>query len=298
MTRIMTPPTVLAANLLAILMLVACTSKAAIIHETTGQFGSIVVEEHPMGVRTLRFSRNGARQSVVKLGDPDHLELSYARTVLAGLALSGKSRRMLVLGLGGGSLPMFLHKNYPDATIDVVEIDPGVVAVARKFFEVREDRRLMIHVQDARRFVESAQSGIYDLILVDAFGANSAPAHLTTQEFMRSLRRAVSKEGVVVGNLWRRAFNPQYDSMLLTYRSVFESSILLDVPGDANSILLALPRSDAPDRERFSVQAGNLAKAKGFRVDLETMVKNAYQAGPALKLQGGILFDTKANPAP
>ena len=272
-------------------LLVACVSAPGIIYEAPGRHGSIIVEDNAAGLRTLMFERNGARQSVVKIGDPDHLELSYARTTLAGLALSGKSRRMLVLGLGGGSLPMFLHKNFPDAIIDVAEIDPAVVMVAKKFFDVREDERLRIHLVDARSFVEGSAPGRYDLILVDAFGAHSAPAHLTTQEFLRSLRRAISPEGVVIGNLWRRPFNASYDSMVLTYLSVFEQTFVLDVTGDVNSIVLALPRRTTINREELAEMAGNVTRSMQFKIDLAALVKQAFMEIATLELKGTVLRD-------
>ena len=280
------------------IMLMACTSAPGTIYETSGSSGSIVVEESAADMRTLRFGRNGARQSVVKPGDPDHIELSYARIMLAELALSGSSGHMLVLGLGGGSLPMFLRGNYPDAVIDAVEIDPDVVVIAKRFFGVIEDERLHIHIGDARRFVENSESGVYDLILVDAFGANNAPAHLTTQEFMRSLHKTVSSDDVVIGNLWRRAYNPDYDSMVLTYKSVFNQNILLDVTGDVNSIIIALPANTPINRERFAVAAGILERKLRFRFDLETLVRNAYQPISALELKGSILLDKNVKAAP
>ena len=278
--------------------LIACTSTAGIIFEGPGLHGSILVEDNAAGMRTLMFERNGARQSVVKIGDPDHLELSYARTVLTGLALSGKSQRMLVLGLGGGSLPMFLHKNFPQAIIDIAEIDPAVVAVAKKFFDVREDERLRIHLGDARSFVQASAPGRYDLILVDAYGAHSAPAHLTTREFALSLRRAIAAEGVVIGNLWRRPFNASYDSMVLTYLSVFEQIFVLDVTGDVNSIVLALPRKTAINREGLAGMAGDLGRARQFRMNLADLVRQAYQEIPLLRLNGAVLRDQDIKAAP
>jgi len=285
-------------GLLLAMCLIACTSTAGIIFEGPGLHGSILVEDNAAGMRTLMFERNGARQSVVKIGDPDHLELSYARTVLTGLALSGKSQRMLVLGLGGGSLPMFLHKNFPQAIIDIAEIDPAVVAVAKKFFDVREDERLRIHLGDARSFVQASAPGRYDLILVDAYGAHSAPAHLTTREFALSLRRAIAAEGVVIGNLWRRPFNASYDSMVLTYLSVFEQIFVLDVTGDVNSIVLALPRKTAINREGLAGMAGDLGRARQFRMNLADLVRQAYQEIPLLRLNGAVLRDQDIKAAP
>ena len=277
--------------LLHALLLIACASTAGIIYEGAGLNGSIIVEDNAAGMRTLMFERNGARQSVVKIGDADHLELAYARTALAGLALSGRSRRMLVLGLGGGSLPMFLHKTFPEAVIDIAEIDPAVVMVAKRYFDVREDHRLRIHLGDARRFVEASPPGRYDLILVDAFGAHSAPAHLTTREFALSLRRAIAPEGVVIGNLWRRPFNASYDSMVLTYLSVFEQIFVLDVSGDVNSIVLALPRKTAIDREQLAGRAGAIARSRQFRVNLAELITQEFKEISTLKLDGTAIHD-------
>ena len=122
----------------ALLLLVSLAALAhageAVLYEKASAYSTIVVTEDENRLRTLRFGRNGARQSVVKLGDPDHLELPYARVAFTGLALSEEPRRILIIGLGGGTLPMFLRKHYPGATIDVVDIDPDVVLVARQFF--------------------------------------------------------------------------------------------------------------------------------------------------------------------
>src|SRR5262245_11633019 len=196
--------------------LVSCAADR-VIYEKASAYNTIIVTEDARGLRTLLFERHGTRQSVVKPGDPDHLELAYARTALAGLALCGEPRRMLVVGLGGATLPTFLRKYYPGATIDIVEIDPEVVDVARKFFGFREDERMRAHVADGRRFIESARDP-YDVIFLDAFGPRSVPAHLTTREFLESVRRALVTSGVVVGNIWGPASNPLYHPMLRTYQ--------------------------------------------------------------------------------
>ena len=173
-------------------------------------------------MRTLLFAQDGARQSVVKPGDPEHLELPYARYTFAGLALCEGPRRILVVGLGGGTLPGFLRKHYPDAAIDVVEIDPDVVDVAKMFFGFREDQLMRVHVGDGRQFIENIRQPSYDVILLDAFGSHSVPPHLTTQEFLQAVRRALMPSGVAVGNIWKRSQNPLYDAMVRTYEEVFD----------------------------------------------------------------------------
>ncbi len=102
-----------------------------VIYQRASAFNDIIVSEEN-GMRTMRFSPAGPRQSVVKLGDPDFLALPYAGPALVGLALCQRPARVLIIGLGGGTLPSFLRKHYPRAYIDIVEIDPDVVNVAKQ----------------------------------------------------------------------------------------------------------------------------------------------------------------------
>jgi spermidine synthase len=238
------------------------------------------VTEDATGLRTLRFAKDGARQSVVKPGDAGHLEMPYLRVALAGLALHAEPRRILVVGLGGGALPSFLRVHYPDAAIDAVEIDPQVVDVAKRFFGFREDARLRAHVGDGRAFVEAARESSYDVIVLDAFGAYSAPRRLTTLEFLQAVRRALAPGGVAIGNVWKPAENPLYDAMLLTYRDAFDELYLLDVEGYSNQILLALPRVESISRGELAQRARRLAAEKRFGFDLGALVEAGYVQQP------------------
>src|SRR5713101_6411283 len=189
----------------------ACAAQTAI-YEKASHYNTIVVTEDSNGLRTLLFERGGSRQSVVKPGDPDHLELHYTQVALVGLALCEGPRRILVVGLGGGTLPTFLRKHYPAAAIDVAEIDPDVVDVAKKYFGFREDERMRAHVGDGRQFIENAVQADYDIIFLDAFGARDVPKQLTTREFLQITRRALKPSGGVVSNVWRPSANPLHDS--------------------------------------------------------------------------------------
>ena len=261
-----------------------------VLYERASAYSTIVVTEEAPGVRVLRFGRDGVRQSVVKLGDPDYLALPYARVALVGLALSEEPRRFLVVGLGGGTLPMFLRKHYPDATIDAVDIDPEVVDVAKKFFGFREDELMTAHIGDGRQFIEKSRRP-YDVIFLDAYGSDSIPAHLTTQEFLQAVRRAVTPGGVVVGNLWGRSANPLYDSMVRTYQEVFDELLILDVRGASNMILLALPRKQPLSRDKLIELARNLSAARRFPFDLGDPVKYGYLDARAKIQDGRVLRD-------
>lgn len=259
----------------AALAALGCAAQT-VIHERASPYNTIIVTEDHKGLRTLLFERGGGRQSVVKPGDPDHLELPYARVALVGLALCEEPRRILVVGLGGGTLPMFLRAHYPAATIDVAEIDPGVVDVAKKFFGFVEDEHLRAHVGDGRQFIEKAPPGDYDIIFLDAFGAREVPKHLTTREFLQAVRQAFRPSGVVVSNVWRRASNPLYDSMARTYQEAFEDLFILDVPGDVNNIFLALPRRQPLGQNELALLARKISTAKRFRFDLGELVEYGF----------------------
>ena len=273
---------------------IACTSinapAAGVLYEKDSLFGRVTVKEDEAGFRSLHFGRDGARQSVLRPGDPEHLELPYARLAMAGLALASGVQRVLIIGLGGGTLPSFLRRHYPGAQIDVVDIDPEVINVAKRFFEFREDSRMRAHLADGRTFIESVRQP-YDIVFLDAFGSDSVPERLTTVEFLRVVRNAVAPGGVVVGNVWGPYSNRLYNSMVRTYRETFDDFAVLDVKGAGNKILLALPRRQGLDRKQLLERVRQLSVAQTFRFDLVELVEFGYEREPEHPDTGTILRD-------
>jgi spermidine synthase len=186
---------------------------------------------------------------------------------------------------------MFLRAHYPAATIDVAEIDPEVVDVAKTFFGFVEDERMRAHVGDGRQFIEKAPAGDYDIIFLDAFGARDVPRHLTTREFLRITRRALKSNGVVVGNVWRPASNPLYDSMVRTYQEAFEELFILEVPGDVNNIFLALARVQPFRQRELALLARKISTAKRFRFDLGELVEYGFRDAREKNPQASVLRD-------
>lgn len=268
-----------------------------VLYEKKSPYNTVVVTEDDRGLRTLLFEKGGIKQSVVKVGDPDHMELPYTRTMLVGLAFVEQPKRMLIVGLGGGTIPQCLHKHYPKTTIDVVDIDPDVVEVAKKFFGFREDATLHAHVDDGRRFIETCRES-YDIIFLDAFGAEDIPYHLATQEFLRAVRRALSPRGVVVANIWSRNSNPLYDSMVRTYQSVFDELYILDVEGAGNEILIALPRKQRIQRSDLVQRARTISKDKHFRFDMGDLVTYGFRHEEKIHVRGSVLTDKKTTTRP
>ncbi len=113
-----------------------------------------------------------------------------------------KMERALFLGAGAFGMPEAVSKEWPAAEVDVVEIDPVVVEVGRKFFKLSEFPKVHAHADDARRFL-NRQTGVkYDMIFGDAYnGVQAIPVHLASREFFQSVKEHLSEHGVFVMNI-------------------------------------------------------------------------------------------------
>ena len=283
------------------LCLLALASAASggerILLEQKSPYNTIVVSEDDDGLRILRFERFGARQSVVKPGDPEHLELPYARVMIPmPFLFVEQPRSALVIGLGGGTIPSFLRKRFPQMRIDVVDIDPGVVAVAKSHFGFREDGLMRAHVEDGRRFVERTRER-YDLVFLDGFGVDSVPPHLTTREFLSAVRSVLTPQGAVIGNVWGRQVNRLYDSMVKTYRAVFEGLVVVDVMGSGNKILIAMPaKSEASDYELVH-RAREVSRKLKLRYDVTEVAERNLRLPGDDGVAGKLLLDAEVGEA-
>lgn len=255
--------------------------------------GAILVSEDRGGFRILRFEPGGARQSVVKLGDPDHLELPYARAIPVAFVFVDQPSAALVIGLGGGTIPSFLHKRFPALVIDAVDIDPGVVEVAQSHFGFREDARMRAHIEDGRRFVERSARR-YDVVFLDGFGTDSVPPHLATREFLDAVRRILTPGGVVIGNVWGRFANRHYDSMIRTYRDVYEHVAILDVPSSGNKLVIASSRDPGLSGWQLVARAREVSQRLQLRHDLAEIVEHGLRPPGEDGATGVVLTDAAA----
>ena len=225
------------------------------------------------GIRILRFGKHGSRQSVVKIGDLDFLGLAYARPAMIGLAFTEQLDRILVLGVGAGNIPMFLRKHYSDAQIDVIDIDPQIITLAKQYFNFLEDDSLHAYAQDGRAFIENVQEP-YDLIFLDAYTAAGIPKHLSTKEFMLSLKKALKPSGAIIANMWSTPkVNPLYRSMLRTYQEVFQEVYTLRVPSAGNKIVIALPKLKGVTINSIAQRAQQISIQKSLPFDLSEVLQ-------------------------
>ena len=161
------------------------------------QYHRITVTE-ANNIRHLRF--DASNQSAIDLTDGFRSTIAYPNYFDLALAINPDAKRVLVLGLGGGAVTKRWWRDYPEMTIDSVEIDPVVVDVARRYFGLPDDPRLEVFTTDARRFVQTTDR-TYDIVIVDAYYADSLPFHLTTTEFLQEVKARLAPDGVLAFNV-------------------------------------------------------------------------------------------------
>jgi predicted membrane-bound spermidine synthase len=190
--------------------------------------------------------------------DPFKTRFGYSDYLQLPLAYRAETKRVLYVGLGGGSAPKRTWRDFPSIQIDAVELDPEVVSAAYEYFALPRDPRLRVEVEDGRRFL-AANDGPWDVIVVDAFFSDSIPFHLATREFLELVRARLSPGGLVVANIIGAVTGPDsrlFRSMLRTYRAVYPTVSIhpvLDSGGNdlgaIRNIILVAGDGAAPSKE-------------------------------------------------
>jgi len=246
------------------------SAQAEDIHREKSIYRNIVVKES-YGRRCLVFTvkRGDRNQTCMDLSEPKKLVFPYVRMTLAGLLLSPEPERILVIGLGGGSIPMALNEMYPSAYIDVVEIDEAVIKVAKRFFNFAENERLKVHAADARVYTKRAglQRKRYDMIILDAFTGDYIPEHLMTKEYLEETKALLTGSGILIANTF--STSDLYDHESVTYSEVFGPFFNFKMPNTGNRVIIssseALP-SDFVLRSRAKKLSATL---QNYGVDVE-----------------------------
>lgn len=149
----------------------------------------------------------------------------------------------LFIGLGGGLVPYLVQKQYPEARLQVVELDPDIASVvSRRLPLARLDRaanRPEIVVDDGRNFLRSSRE-TYDYIFLDAYVGTYIPHHLSTVEFFRLIRNHLNPGGVVVINVLSLLdSNGFLDRMEATVHAALPLTVPVDVPLSVNRVIFA-----------------------------------------------------------
>lgn len=263
------------ARLLPLLLIAGAGQALAqqkLVHSERSLYREVLVYEDG-SERCMCFTRQCriGRQSCLNLKKPREFALSYTHMVMGGLLFTSATppKRVLIVGLGGGTLPSALREVLPEAQIDTVEIDPAVTRVARRYFGFKDDAQLKVFEMDGRQYVKRAlRDGTkYDAILLDAFDHEYIPEHLLTREFLTEVKSLLTPGGVLVGNTF--SSSKLYDHESTTYAAVFGNFYNLKA---ANRVIVARP-AGLPTVEQLRTRSQQFALAlRGYGVEAQQVV--------------------------
>ncbi len=242
------------------------------LQETSAYSRVMVTREPETQERTLWFIRDNGQEVVesrVDLARPDDLLVEYTRFMFLSYAFRPEPKRALIVGLGGGSMVHFLKVHDPALKVDVVEIDPMIVSIADRFFDVRTGGNIDVKTADGLAFLKEAKEK-YDVIYMDAFlrpsggtDKTGVPLHLKTEAFYQQVKARLNPDGVVVFNLnphpavqqdirnIRRSFRNAYTFRLQGYEGFVVVASTADKPLTRAEIEVAANKLDARFRAPF-----------------------------------------------
>ena len=203
------------------------------------------------GVMRELYFRREMVQSGMRLDDPWALDFAYTQLAMAFLLFRPDPRRILLLGLGGGSLAKFCHRHLPQAEVTAVEIDADVIALRDQFLVPPDGPLLRVVHDDAARFV--AREGEFDAIVLDCFDAEGYSPSVSTRTFYQDARDALAAKGVLVTNLAGK--REERVERLDLVRAAFGDNILL-LPDKDDGNLVAFAFRDANFEPRWRWMAG------------------------------------------
>ena len=242
-------------------------------------------------------------ESITNLEDPDDLPLNYSQVMTAAsLLYPTEVKRILMIGLGGGSISTYYGRAMPDVHIDTVELDQRVIDVAKQFFALRETPRVRYIAADGRVFLNRSKDQ-YDLILLDAYRGGYVPFHLLTREFYTLVKSRLTPGGAVAFNV--HDGTKLYHSTVKTLSEVFP---IVDLyPSGMGEVIATLSANPKFNRDDLATRAAALQQRYNFRFPLPEVLKRRMP-NPQGEAKGGVtitddfapvnLYDTIDAPKP
>jgi len=244
-----------------LLLCLACTGllhaqDVKTIHQERSLYRNIMVTEDSVR-RCMRFTvaeLGGQNQSCRFLRDHDKLVFPYAKMVLTSVLVQDNPKRILIVGLGGGTLVHTYSQLFPQAEIVIAEIDEAVVRVAGTYFDFAVTNKIKVATEDGRIYVKRAglRGDKFDLVILDAFNGDYIPEHLMTAEFLEEVKKLLPENGMVVANTF--SGSRLYSAESQTYARVFGKFLNLHMATAGNRIIIATPQP-LPDHATLDQRA-------------------------------------------
>lgn len=243
-----------------------------------------VYEQPPYVSMTFGHNRRIYTESVYNTRDDRDLPVEYTRFMTASLMYAKDVHSVLEIGFGGGRTSWYLHRFLPNVQVTSVELDPTVVALARKYFGIKEEPNFQVVNRDGRLFLQESKEH-YDLILIDAYRGPFVPFHLLTREFYQIVKEHLADGGVVAQNV--EPSTMLFDSAVKTINAVFPQ---LDFyRADGNIVTVAYDGAERKPEDLAGV-ARDRDKAYGLRYSLLDMLSQRRH----IQIAGGNVIDPSA----
>ncbi len=224
---------------------------------------SIVEVSESDGIRSLHLG-TVTIQSSMRVKAPLVLELPYSRGMMAFLLFTKTAQHMLSIGLGGGSVPKFMHAFCPEIKQTIVEINPQIIATARSHFNVPDnDDRLNVIEGDGLIYL-AKNTNSADVLMIDAFDAHGIPPNFCSQDFFDSCENVLTNDGIFAINLW--GSDKKFDIYLRRIEQSFADKVLMLPTGKPGNIVV------------FGFKAG-------FKTSLEIKITALRERAKALEAQ-------------
>ena len=173
-----------------------------LVHSQRDEFGLLQVVDTPQ-MRSLYFD-SPVEQSRLYFHAPMSLSFEYQQVIEAQILQRHQQKpvqRVLMLGMGGGSIASHLNALQPEMQIHIVELRQAVIDIAYDFFHLPQEPEVEVMQEDALIYIEEALSE-YDVIIVDVFDDSGLPGPFTANEFQQNLLNNLKANGLVLFNLW------------------------------------------------------------------------------------------------
>ena len=220
--------------------------------------------------------------SYVALDDPTHLEFRYIQVFAAALDALAPAGPVAAVHVGGGgfTMPRYVGATRVGSTNLVLEIDGGLVDLARDHLGLStQEPGLEVRVGDGRLLLEDVPARSADVVFGDAFGGLAVPWHLTSTEFVAGVRRVLRPGGVYVANLIDYPPLRFVRAELVTFSEHFEHVAMIAMPatvdGDEGGNVVLVGATSPIDVERLEAALAD----RGEEVVLVDGAARAFAAG-------------------
>ncbi len=180
--------------------LVVCQKQKNNLIETYYSTVKIFEAKDQSTLRPVRILATGPRGAQSAIFIDNDLVATYTKFYRLADYFNPGPQNTLMIGGGAFTYPRDFLARHPESKIDVVEIDPMMTKIAKKYFNFQEDSRLKITNEDGRLFLNQNKKQ-YNTILIDAFNSLTPPYNLTTIESVKEMNQSLDDHGIVIVNM-------------------------------------------------------------------------------------------------